>query len=407
MSFEIDNVGPKELGKGLTKEEIKESFDKLLESDYESLADFIKDKSLLFIVNDMKRPTPTAIFLESIYEYLNEKNIDLFDRELAVIFATGTHDPPNEEDVNVILGELYDELEPKILIHRAKENDYILIGKTGRGTPIKIDKNIMGYDRIININSLEPHYFAGFTGGRKSLLPGICDWDTIKENHELALDDKSKPLSLDDNPVHLDANDAAEKIIDYLDSKFLSINSVCKSQNVYSVKTGDFFKTFNSQIDVSKDIFTSKIDKKADIVIARTAEPSNKNLYQSLKSFENSKLICKDRGVLILVSECYEGIGPRDFYNQLSSCENPKEIIDMVYEDYPFGGHIGVNILRFLENHSFYIVSELDDQIIENCFCRPFGTVTEALNEALSEVKTEIPHIVEIYEANNFVPFKD
>lgn len=402
--YDIEKVGPNISGESLGKEEIKEHYENLLNSDYDSLAEFIGDKSLLIIVNDFKRATPTALFLETLDKYLKENNIDIFDRDFNIIVATGTHDPPSEEGLKHILGKYYDDLESKTIIHKCKENEHIDIGITSRGTPVKIDKNILGYDRIININSVEPHYFAGFTGGRKSLLPGVCHWDTIVANHEYSLDEGARPLSLKKNPMNLDAIEAAEMIIDYLDSDILSINSVSTSDKIYKVSAGDFFDTFESLIDRSKEIFTTDVSEKADIVIAKTAEPGTKNLYQSFKSFENCKHICKDGGVLIMVSECYEGIGPRTFYDLLSSSNNPKDIFEEVYEDYPFGGHKATNILEFLEDHSLTIVSGLDDEVIENCFCDPCQSVEEALEIAVEKLDIDEPHIVEVEEANNVVP---
>ncbi|MFP4050661.1 MAG: nickel-dependent lactate racemase [Thermoplasmata archaeon] len=401
---DIEKVGPNISRESLDKEEIKANYDDLLNSNYGSLAEFIGENSLLIIVNDFKRATSTALFLETLDEYLEENDIDLFERDLNIIVATGTHDPPSEEGLKHILGKYYNRLKSKTIIHRCKENEHIKIGKTSRETPVKIDKNILGYDRIININSVEPHYFAGFTGGRKSLLPGICHWDTIVSNHEYSLDDEARPLSLKKNPMNRDAIEAAEMIIDYLDSEILSINSVSTSEEVYNVAVGDFFDTFESLIDKSKGIFTTEVSEKADIVIARTAAPGTKNLYQSFKSFENCKHICKDGGVLIMVSECYEGIGPRTFYDLLSSSDNPDEIIKEVYDDYPFGGHKATNILEFLEDHSLTIVSGLDNEIIENCFCEPFKSVEEALKIAVEKLDIDNPHIVEVEEANNVVP---
>ncbi len=401
---DIEKVGPNINGESLNKEQIKSNYDDLLNSSYDSFADFIDDNSLLLIVNDFKRATPTAIFLETLDEYLEENDIDIFERDVSIIVATGTHDPPSEEGLKHILGEYHDQLEPKTIIHKCKENEHIKIGKTRRDTPIKIDKNILGYDRIININSVEPHYFAGFTGGRKSLLPGICHWDTIVSNHEYSLDEEARPLSLKKNPMNQDAIEAAGMIIDYLESDILSINSVSTSKNVYKIYAGDFFDTFESLIDRSKKIFTTEVSEKADIVIARTAEPGNKNLYQSFKSFENCKHICKDGGVLVMVSECYEGIGPRTFYDLLSSSDNPDEIVEEVYDDYPFGGHKATNILHFLEDHDLFIVSGLDDDIVENCFCKPYGNLENAVESAKRLIKKKKPHIVEVEEANNVVP---
>ncbi len=404
MENKIEKISLNRTAEGMSKKEIKENYEELLNSDYDSFADFIDDNSLLLIVNDFKRATPTSLFLETLEEHLNKNDLDLFDRELNVIVATGTHDPPTEEGLKHILGDFYNRLKSKTIIHDCKENEHIKIGETSRETPIKVDKNILGYDRIININSVEPHYFAGFTGGRKSLLPGVSHWDTVVENHEFSLHEESLPLSLEKNPMHLDALEAAEIIIDHLDSEILSVNSVSTSEKVFEVSAGNFFDSFDALIENAEDIFTAEASDKADIVIARTAEPGTKNLYQSFKSFENTKQICREGGVLIMVSECYEGIGPRKFYDLLSSSDDKDKIIDEVYGDYPFGGHKATNILKFLEDHSLFIVSDLNDEIIENCFCEPFNNIKEALDEAEKRVGKDEPHIVEVDEANNVVP---
>jgi len=403
MKPKIEKIGPDRPDEYLDEEDIKESYNDLLNCSYDSLVEFVDCEELLFIVNDYKRATPTPLFLRTIDEYLDLNGVNLFDQEIWVIVATGTHDPPSKEGLQQILGEYYDRLKEKTIIHDSRFHEHVDLGTTERGTPIKINKHIFGHDRIIAINSMEPHYFAGFTGGRKSLVPGICHWDTVEANHKFSLADEALPLSLEKNPVNLDLVEGAEMIIDHLGSDLIAVNSVATSGEVYGVSSGDIFKTFNSLVERSEEVFTSVVSETADIVIAKTGDPATKNLYQSVKSFENCKQICKEGGVLILVSECCEGIGPKTFYEVLCSSDRPEEIKEKVHEDYPLGSETAVNILDFLEDHSLYIVSGLEDETVKNCFCEPFDSVEKALNKALEKIGEEA-HIVEVEESNNVVP---
>ncbi|MFW6304457.1 MAG: nickel-dependent lactate racemase [Candidatus Saliniplasma sp.] len=403
MNLEIEKIGPDRPDESLDKEDIKRSFSDLLSHKYRSLEKFVDCDRLFFIVNDFKRATPTSLILKSIDEYLVDRGLNLFDREVEVIVATGTHEPPTENGLKQILGDYYELLEPKTMIHNCKTDEHVDLGTTERGTPIKVNENILAYDRIIAINSMEPHYFAGFTGGRKSLVPGICHWDTVESNHKFSLADEALPLSLDENPVNLDLVEGTEMIIDFLEGDLIAVNSVATSGEVYGISSGDIFRTFDSLVKRSREVFTSEVSKKADIVIAKTADPATKNLYQSVKSFENCKEICRDGGVLILVSECYEGIGPKIFYEVLCSSDKPKDIREKVHAEYPLGSETAVNILDFLEDHSLYIVSELENETVENCFCESFNSVEKAFNSALEQVGDD-PHVVEVDEANNVVP---
>lgn len=403
MYSAIEKIGPQQLSDGSSLEEIKKNYEKLLGTRYESLDQFVDGSDeLLFIVNDAKRGTPTSTILRSIDEYLSDNSIDLSDREVSFIIATGSHEPPTGEEIEEILGPHSEDSE--ILIHRARDGHHDGIGVTEKGTPLNIDERIEGREKIININSVEPHYFAGYTGGRKSLIPGICSWETIEKNHELALQEKSKYLSLSENPVHLDMLDGCQKIIDFLDAEILSLNSVATSKKVLEVKAGDFFATFDFLVPKAKQVFTGKVDSKADIVIARVGTPADKNLYQSLKGFEAGKLICREGGILILISKCYEGTGPREFYEILKSSEDPEEIIEKVEKNYTLGAHKSTNLLNFLKNHDMYIVSDLDDEIVENSFCKPFDNVEEALKKAHNHIDRDNPKILEIEKAHEFVP---
>jgi len=405
--FQMQTIKPKTLGKPIGEAEIFKAFDNLIASKYASLAEVFKTGRLLLIVNDSDRRTPTAKIIKHIDAYLKARTQDFKSKYIDAIIATGSHEPTSEEGLKQIFDEYYELFKPRIKNHKAKEDEFEFMGNSEKGTPIKINKLILGYDKIIAINSIEPHYFAGYTGGRKSLVPGLCHYDTIEANHKMAMDENSKILSLDGNPVHEDMIDITHKIVGKLKSQnsdVVAINCVESGGEIYSISTGDILKGWEILLPKANELFTIPIRGKFDIVIAQTSHPLNKKLYQALKSFENGRIALREGGIIILEAICDDGIGPENFYNLLTSAPTPAEIVENVRRRYTLGAHKTTNLLAFLDKNKLYIVSELPDEIVKNCFCRPFKTVDEALGHAIEELGIDNPRILKIVEANNVVP---
>jgi len=163
-------------------------------------------KKVLIIVNDATRPTPTKKVLEFIFD-------DLKQIEFNFIIATGAHRGPSQEEYLQIFGPYYDEIRDRIIVHDARvEEDMVYLGDSTNGTAMYVNKAGVEADKIIIISSVEPHYFAGYTGGRKSFLPGIAGYKTIEQNHKLALAPEAKALALNGNPVHEDMVDAIKTV---------------------------------------------------------------------------------------------------------------------------------------------------------------------------------------------------
>ena len=180
--------------------------DSLIEEDkYFSLDKFLADiknsenGDLLIIMNDANRPTPSFVILEQLMWVVSDFN------KVCVSIATGSHSPPNENEIQSLLGNSYDTFKDLLHIHRAREKDqHRYYGRTSRGTEVFLDKILDNYNNVLVIGSVEPHYFAGYTGGRKAFLPGLSFFNTIENNHSFSLDPEAKLLKLDSNPVHLD-----------------------------------------------------------------------------------------------------------------------------------------------------------------------------------------------------------
>jgi len=340
-----------------------------------SFKDFISGGgSILFIVNDGTRPTPTAKVLDII-----EKDIEGLD--ISFIIATGVHRAPTEEEYRFIFGKHLDKYRERIHSHDSKNDEMVHIGTSKSGTEMWLNKRGMEADKLVMIGSVEPHYFAGYTGGRKSFLPGIASYSTIEQNHKYALLPEAKALALDGNPVHEDMIDALKVIAD---KPIFSIQTVLdRDRKIYAATAGHIHKSFYAAIDKATEVFCVRIESKADIVVSVAPYPMDVDLYQSQKALDNGKLALKNGGILILVSKCRTGIGHDTFYKLLSACDTAQEVLDEIDRGYKLGYHKAAKMAEIGVWAQMWGVTELPDDVMKNVLLRPFGSVQEAIDEAI------------------------
>lgn len=365
-------------------------------SDSPALASFISDSdSVLVIVNDATRPTPTGKIIEHILKYLDAG-------KTSYLVATGTHNPPTEEELIQIFGGTLNHIRKKIIIHNSKDEDNLVyLGKTSFGTEVFVNKAIKDYDKIITINSVEPHYFAGYTGGRKSFCPGIAGYKTIESNHRLALSEHSKTLRLEGNPVHEDMTESAS----LLSSDIFSIQVVLdRSHKAFSIISGNLFSSFLQAVKKAEEVFLNAIDEKADIVIPVATYPSDIDLYQSQRCIDNASLALKENGILILVSECRKKTGPDSFIKLMASSNSTEEILKKITKGYKLGYHKAAKLIEIMNRASIWAVTGVEEEIIRSIFMKPFKTINDALKSAI-EIKGEKASICILLDGSLTVPY--
>jgi len=348
---------------------------------------------VLVIVNDGTRPTPTASVLQEL-----EKRVDL-DRAQFLI-ATGAHRAPTEDEFGLIFGNMLDRLRPRIHVHDSHRSKTEYVGRSRNGTEIWVNEMVTRFDRILIITSVEPHYFAGYTGGRKSILPGVCAFSTIEENHSLAMRPASKVLALDGNPVHEDMMDCAKEL---KGRRIVGIQVVLdRHQMVHKVAVGELHASFERAVGWANQVYVVPIKRKADVVMTIAPYPMDVDLYQSQKAMENAKYALKDGGTLILVSKCRHGIGEGPFYEALRSLGDPEKVKrDMVLE-YQLGDHKAVRMAEIAKRSRICGVTSLEPKELEQINIHPFESAQAALDDALaSDPKASV---IVIYEGSVVVP---
>jgi nickel-dependent lactate racemase len=258
----------------------------------------------------------------------------------------------------------------------------VFLGTSSNGTPMHVHKAGVEADRIIIISSVEPHYFAGYTGGRKSYLPGIAGYKTIEQNHKLALSPEAKALSLEGNPVHEDMMDAIKTV----KQDIFSIMTVLdKHHRVYAACCGHINDSFHAAIDRANEVFAAPLKEKADIVVSVVKFPQDIDLYQAQKGIDNAKLALKENGILILVAKCRCGIGGKAFADLLGSSATPKDALDTIEKGYVLGYHKAAKMAEIGLWAQMWGVTDVEPDVISKLFIKPFNDLQTAMDMALAE----------------------
>jgi len=343
----------------------------------EAFDTFLSDaKNILFIVNDGTRPTPTAKVLDIIQDKIKALDVKF-------IIATGCHRAPTEDEYQEIFGIHFDEYRDRIHSHDAKNDEMVHLGVSKNGTEMEVNKLGMDAHKIVIIGSVEPHYFAGYTGGRKAFLPGIASYKTIEQNHKLALKMSAQAMVLEGNPVHEDMEDAIQTIKG--NSVFSIMTVLDRDDRIYAATAGDITESLKAAIDKSHEVFSVEIKAKADIVVAVAHHPMDVDLYQSQKALDNAKLALNPNGILILVSRCRSGVGHETFVHLLSRARDPQDALDQIEHEYILGYHKAAKMAEIARWAKMWAVTSIDPELMKSIFIRPFRSIQRALDTAITE----------------------
>lgn len=374
----------------------KQNEKKILQQAIESkLPAFLSNlKKLLIIVNDSTRSTPTSKILETFYPHIKSL-------ENTFLVATGSHKAPTETELKQIFGRFYYLYRDRIFCHDAHSDDMVDLGSTSRGTEVKINELACKADKMLIISSVEPHYFAGYTGGRKSILPGISSYKTIEQNHKLSLSQNAQILRLIGNPVHEDMMEAAGL---YPKEIFAFLTVSNRDNNIFSAEFDSDRIAFENSLKWADLVYKAELKKSAEIVLAFVHPPLDVDLYQAHKGLENARSSIRKDGIFILIAACNQSIGSDNFYRLLCSCSDPDSVFSRIQKNYRLGYHKAAKIADFIIDHKLWMVSEIPKVKLEKIFISSKADVQTALDEAL-QIKGENANVLIIQEAGTVVPF--
>jgi nickel-dependent lactate racemase len=329
----------------------------------------------LFIVNDADRNTPTLKVLEAIWPFIP------MDRTRFLV-AAGSHPRPSELELAALFGKRYESVRSRLTVHDARNDaELAFLGTTRRGTELRLNKLFFEADRVVVIGSVEPHYFAGWTGGRKAFLPGIAAYSSIEQNHRLALEEGVSVLALEGNPVHEDMMEAADLAAA---KPVFSIQTVLDAEaRICFASSGELHATFHASVEFAKGVYCVPVMEKADVVVAAAAPPLDGNLYQAHKAVENVRSVLNEGGILILVAACPQGVGNDAFVRLMQKAGCPADVFARLREGYALGHHKAARLAGLMGHAEIWGVTGLEPDLLQSIFIRPFKSLQEAVDSAL------------------------
>jgi nickel-dependent lactate racemase len=355
---------PQELP-GIEDREIEGALDQPLGMD---LSELEGSRSASILVSDITRPSPSHRMIPPLVRRLEDLGVS----SLNVVFALGTHRRMTPDEEGLLLKDCIR------LPHLQHEKDRCIpLGRTSRGTPVEIFEEVASSDLIVATGNIEYHYYAGYSGGAKAILPGVSSEASVVKNHELMRNPLARSGCLE-SPVRQDLEEAAS--VAGLD---LILNVVLNSKNeIVKAVAGDFIKAHRAGAAVVDRMYM-KVVKPAEIVVASAGgRPKDINLFQAQKALDNAREAALPGGTIILLAECGEGLGNPVFERWVREASCAEECVDRFGREYEFGGHKAALIAKEAMEHELTLISALPPRLAEMCFFKPKRTLDEAIAAA-------------------------
>jgi nickel-dependent lactate racemase len=347
------------------------------------LSEIVKaEHKVAIVVDDATRHAPSDVMILSVLAELNAAGVR--DENVTVVFGCGTHRAVKAEEAAKLLGEEVLKC-VKTVSHDCKAKDLVYVGTTrAHGNKVYLNRTFAEADVKVLVGDVGFHYYAGYGGGRKSVLPAVTGEETIKHNHAMLLHANARTGVLAGNPVHEDMTEAAR-----LAKVNFIVNVVTNSKGeIVKAFAGDLEQAFLEAVRVVDEMYRVTVDRRADIVVASPGGyPADMNLFQAYKAVDNALELVKRGGVIILVAECPEGHGNQVFYDWMTRFGELKTVEREIKRNFVLGGHKAYYLLKALQNHQIILVSSLPDYYAANVFkLKTVRAVNDALGEALKIV---------------------
>lgn len=345
-------------------------------------------RKVLVVVSDATRSTGAIEFLPTLVDRIH----GACRAEISFIVASGIHRRPTPGEVESILGPELAQRHRTILHDPDREAGLCEVGRTRAGTPVRVHAALREHDRIVLTGAAGFHYYAGFSGGRKALVPGLAARETVTRNHLRALrrDGSRHPAAsagrLHGNPVHRDMAEGAALI-----EPVLLINSVIdEGGRVERLFVGHWRRAHEAACRFVRFRRTVRVDRRDLVVASAGGDPSDINLIQSHKAFDAGVRALRPGGVFILVAACPEGAGHADFLPWFRF-DSEDAWVRALRDDFQVYGQTALAWFRKTLAYKTILVSRLDPELVSRLNVRPAADLEEAFRLAREELPAGTP----------------
>jgi len=357
---------------------------------------------VVVLITDKTRATPNKLLLEALLSELREAGVRRDNVEIVV--ATGLHKPHTRREIEELVGvEIADEY--SVYSHNSDEYDsMVYLGRTSHGTEIYVNKSVVNADLVIGVGLIEPHFFAGYSGGRKLILPGVSATKTVYQNHgyKMLTHPKADYGYLEGNPVHEDMVEASKLVKNY---KFIIHVLLDKEKKVFSVVSGDPYSAHEQGVRILDKYVKVSAPFEADLtIVTNGGYPLDRDLYQAVKGMVTASRVTRRNGYIIMLSECIDGVGHESFRELASMSKNPEEILRYIRENEPIRDQWEAQKLAqvLLKNRVIVVTRNIKHETLEEMNLTPASTFEEAFETACRSISCR--HIIAIPEGPYVIP---
>ncbi len=333
------------------------------------------------VLPDKTRKCASREFLPVLVNLLNLQNI--LDSDIQILLANGSHTGHTDEEITAIIGEdMLGRLD--VFEHDSKNrNVLVYVGETGFGTPVYVNRRVLECDRLLVAGTVVHHYFAGFGGGPKMIVPGCAGYETITKNHALAIESKSsglhpfcRPGTIENNPIQEDIREALQ----WLDVDFLFETVLNENGKMIAAFSGELFETHKLACDYVNRIFKICVKEKADFVLASCGGfPKDINVIQAHKTLYNAYQCVKDGGVIFILAECSQGVGSKTFLEWFDfSSEDERRLA--LSQQFTLNATTAVSIQEKTKKAKIVLLSSLPDALVRKLGMIPVASLEKGLN---------------------------
>lgn len=335
-------------------------------------------ENIAIVTSDITRPMPTSVVMPLLLDELYAAGVHAED--VTLIFALGSHRQHTEEERKKLAGE---RAWAEITCVDSDPDACVCLGTTAAGTPVEITEAVARADRRICLGNIEYHYFAGYSGGAKAIMPGVSTRAAIQANHAMMVRPESRAGTLESNPLRMDIEEAGRICgIDFILNVVLS-----EQKEILCAVAGHPIAAHRAGCRFLDTLYLKTIPAPVDIVlVSQGGAPKDLNLYQTQKALDNARHAVKAGGIIILIGSCGEGLGERVFEQWMTQSESPDAMIERIGHDFQLGGHKAAAIALTLKKADIYLVSDLAPDFVRSIFLTPQPSVQEALDRAFERL---------------------
>jgi len=327
------------------------------------LAEIVRPReTVAILVNDVTRLARTDLMLPPLVATLNQAGVR--DEDILVVYALGNHRPQTEAERRRLIGEgMFQRL--RTLEHDARdEANLVTVGRTSFGNVVQINRRVLEVERIILTGEIIHHLIAGYSGGRKSVVPGVAGFNTTTYNHRMILDSRCRSGVLEGNPAHEDMLEGCRMV----EPDFMVNLVLTPAGKLVRVVAGHYDLAHREGCRAVDAMLRVEVDQPYDLVVASAGgHPLDIDLRQAHKGLENACRCLRPGGAILYYAECVNGAGSGPLEEFLWRYGNPEAMERALHENFVIGGHKAWWLARLGRRFDVHLVSRLDAALVRRC----------------------------------------